>query len=183
MLKMIAAAAVFGSLAAGSALAATEVRNTLEALDACSAETDAAKRLACYDGAGPRIRAALSKASEEDQFTLFGLFDSSDIDGSSEPTRPEDFGKSASEMSRVVEQTGGAITEISVAVTDYATNASGAGVFVLANGQVWKVTEARDISMPKNVSNVKVNIRKGAMGAYYLRRDSQNKSVKVVRVK
>jgi hypothetical protein len=182
MMKMIAVAAVFGALAAGAA-GATEVRSTLEMLDACAAEQDGAKRLACYDSAGPRIRAALNKATEDDQFTLFGLFDSNDMDGTGEPTRPEDFGKSASEVSQVVNQEGGVITEISVGLSDYATNASGNGVFVLQNGQVWRVNEARDISLPRDVSSVKVNIRKGSMGAYYLRREGQNKSVKVVRVK
>lgn len=183
MLKMIAAAAVFGSLAAGSALAATEVRNTLEALDACAAEPDSAKRLACYDASQPRIRAALNKATEEDQFTLFGLFDGGGSSSVGEPTRPEDFGKPASEMSTVVEEQGGAITEISVALADYATNVNGDGVFVLANGQVWRAKEAKTISFPKDLANVKVSIRKGSMGSYLLRRDGQNKSVAVTRVK
>ena len=177
-----AAVAVIAVIAAGAA-SATEVRSTLELLDACAAEADSAKRLACYDNAGPRIRAALNKATEEDQFTLFGLFDGGDGGGADEPTRPEDFGKSASELSQVVQQDGGVITEISVALTDYAVNGAGNGVFVLENGQVWKVTEAKALQLPSDVSNVKVNIRKGAMGSYYLRREGQNKSVKVTRVK
>lgn len=182
MFRSFAAAAAFAVITTGAA-AATEVRTTLEALDACAAEADPAKRLACYDAAGPRIRAALNKATQEDQFTLFGLFDSNDMTGAGEPTRPEDFGKSASEMSEVIEQNAGVITEISVGLTDYAVNGLGNGVFVLENGQVWKVTEAKSIRMPKDVSKVKVNIRKGSMGAYYLRREDQNKSVKVERVK
>lgn len=182
MYRMIAATAAIAILSAGAASAA-QVRQTLEQLDACSAETDAARRLACYDAAGPRIRAALSKATEEDQFTLFGLFSSSDMAGTNEATRPEDFGRSASEMSQVVQQEGGVITEISVAVSDYATNANGNGVFVLENGQVWRAEEARAIQLPRNLANVKVNIRKGAMGAYYLRREGQNKSVRVTRVR
>ncbi len=182
MYRLIAAAAAVAALTTGPANA-SQVRNTLELLDACAAEQDSARRLACYDAAGPRVRAALNKATEEDQFTLFGLFSSSDMSGANEPTRPEDFGKSAAEMSQVVQQEGGVITEISVGVADYATNASGNGVFVLENGQVWRATEARAIQMPRNLSNVKVNIRKGAMGAYYLRREGQNKSVTVVRVR
>lgn len=183
MFKKIAAAAVFGALAA-SAAGATEVRSTLEALDACSAEQDAAKRLACYDAAQPRIRAALNKATEEDQFTLFGLFDGGDSSaGSGEATRPEDFGKPASEMSTVVAEAGGAITEIAVAVTDYAINANGDAVIVLANGQVWRSKEAKVLAFPKDLSNVKVNIRKGTMGSYLLRREGQNKSIPVKRVK
>ncbi len=182
MFRSFAAAAAFAVIAIGAA-SATEVRTTLEQLDACAAEPDSTKRLACYDAAGPRIRAALNKASEEDQFTLFGLFEANDMTGTGEPTRPEDFGKTAAEMSEVVEQNAGVITEISVGLTDYAVNGVGDGVFVLQNGQVWKVTEAKSINMPRDVSKVKVNIRKGAMGAYYLRREDQNKSVKVVRVK
>lgn len=172
------------ALAAGAAQA-NQVRDTLEDVNKCTSVADAAQRLACYDAAAPKVRASLNVATEEDRVTLFGwdLFGSGDSDTSGEPTRPEDFGKKNIPEAVVTEETGGVITEITVALADVGRNGSGYDVYVLENGQVWRQKEAKDMQLPRNVQGVKVKIREGSMGAFYLSRDGQNRSVPVERVK
>ncbi|MFT3809617.1 MAG: hypothetical protein QM698_06835 [Micropepsaceae bacterium] len=179
MMKAVIGTALMTCLLAGSAWAAsTEVRKTLEAVNACSAEPDPAKRLACYDGAGPRVRSALNIATEEDQFSLFGLFES----GSSstrEATRPEDFGNRVPEDGVQVVESGGVITEITVSLADVAKNGAGKDVYVLDNGQVWRAKEAQGLRLPSDSKGIKVNIRQGMMGAYFIKREGSNKSIPV----
>lgn len=182
--KMALAGLTFAALAGGAALAAsTEVRSTLEAVNACSSEPDAAKRLACYDAAGPRVRSALNVATEEDQFSLFGLFESDGSSTSREATRPEDFGNRLPEDGVQVVESGGVITEITLALADVAKNGAGKDVFVLENGQVWRAKERQSLRLPTDPKGVKVNIRQGMMGAYYISREGTNKSIPVERVK
>lgn len=182
--KNIAVIALIAAGAAGAALAAsTEVRNTLEAVNACSTETDPAKRLACYDAAGPRVRSALNVATEEDQFSLFGLFESDGSSTSREATRPEDFGNRVPEDGVQVVESGGVITEITIALVDVAKNGAGKDVYVLENGQVWRAKERQSLRLPSEAKGIKVNIRQGMMGAYYITRDGTNKSIAVERVK
>jgi hypothetical protein len=183
---MIRIAALGLALTAGVGLAqASELQRTLEGIKACAAITESAQRLACYDGAAPKVRAALDVATEEDQLTLFGLDlfgGSGGAAGSGEATRPEDFGKQDLPATEVV-QKGGVISEITVALADIARNGSGYDVYVLENGQVWRQKEPGNLALPKSVSGIKVNIRQGMMGAYYLNRDGSNRSVAVERVK
>ena len=179
---------VFGlALAAASAglAQANQVRDTLEDVNKCTTIADAAQRLACYDAAAPKVRASLNVATEEDRVTLFGLdlFGSGDSDTSGEATRPEDFGKKDIPETVVTEETGGVITEITVALADVGRNGSGYDVYVLDNGQVWRQKEAKDLQLPRKVQGIRVKIREGAMGAFYLSREGLNRSVPVERVK
>lgn len=185
MFWKIAAGSLIAVCAAGAALAAsTEVRNTLETVNACTAETDPAKRLACYDAAAPRVRSALNVATEEDQFSLFGLFESDGSGTTREATRPEDFGNRVAEDDGVaVKESGGVITEITVALADVAKNNAGKEVFVLENGQVWRAKERQSLRIPGEAKGVKVSIRQGMMGAYFITREGTNKSIPVERVK
>ena len=184
MMKSLAAGAFLAVCASGAALAASsEVRNTLEAVNACTAETDPAKRLACYDAAGPRVRAALNVATEEDQFSLFGLFESDGSSTTREATRPEDFGNRLPADDVQVVESGGVITEITVALADVAKNGAGKDVYVLENGQVWRAKETAGLRLPNDAKGLKVNIRQGMMGAYFIKREGSNKSIPVERVK
>lgn len=174
------------AVAGFGAAQASEVGDTLETVAKCAAITDGAQRLACYDGAAPRVRAALSVATEEDNITLFGLniFGGGDgAAGSGEATRPEDFGKQDLPAPIETVETGGIVTEITAALADAGTSKSGREIYVLENGQVWRQKEAADLKLPKNAAGVKVKIRQGALGSYYISRDGQNRSVPVERVK
>lgn len=184
MSSKYAAALILGALASGTALAAsTEVRNTLQSVNDCTAETDPAKRLACYDAAAPRVRSALNVATEEDQFSLFGLFESSGSSTSREATRPEDFGVRVAQDGTQVKESGGVISEITIGLADVAKNNAGKDVFVLENGQVWRAKEAKSLRIPGDGKGVKVTIRQGMMGAYFIKREGANASIPVERVK
>ena len=178
---------VLGVAGAFAGLAqANQVRETLESVNTCTTIADAAQRLACYDAQAPKVRASLDVATEEDRVTLFGL----DLFGSGgggpasgDATRPEDFGKRDLPPPVVTEETGGIITEITVALADVGRNGSGYDVYVLDNGQVWRQKEAKDLQLPKKVTGMKVKIRQGSLGSYYLSRDGLNRAVPVERVK
>lgn len=166
---------------------ASATRATLEELNACAAIADGAQRLACYDAAAPKLRATLNAATDEDRVTLFGLdlFGGGEGVASSrgEATRPEDFGKRGAAPETQVVESGGVITEITLPLVDVSRNGAGYDVFVLENGQVWRQKERSTLTLPRNVTGVKVTIRQGMLGAYYLKREGQNKSVPVERMK
>lgn len=181
--KIVAGLALAAAVA-GPAQAQTAVRQTLEEVNNCAAVPDAQARLACYDGAIPKVRSALNVATQEDQFSLFGLdIFSGGSDGvTNEATRPEDFGREDLPSIEVA-TTDGVISEITAPLAEIARNSTGYDVYVLDNGQVWRAQEVSKISLPRNPTGIKVRIRTGAMGAYYLSRDGQNRSVRVERVR
>lgn len=161
---------------------ATETRDTLEALAKCGAIENPQERLVCYDGVMPRVRAAIDQATEDDKITLFGweIFGG---DGSSdEPTRPEDFGNPNPPAADVKEE-GGVITEITFNVTDLAERSDGMIVLVLENGQVWRTMESTSIYFRDPRDGLRVRIRSGMAGAFYLNIEGQNRSVQVERIK
>jgi hypothetical protein len=165
---------------------ASDVSDTLEAINTCSAIADGAQRLACYDAAAPKVRAALNVQTKDDEVTLFGLtlFGGGDgAAGSGEATKPEDFGKQDLPPPIETVQEGGVITEITVALADAGLSKAGREIYVLENGQVWRQKEAVDLKLPRNAAGVRVKIRQGALGAYYLSKDGYNKSVPVERIK
>lgn len=165
----------------GWALAGT-VDQTLSEVSACAAISDNAQRLACYDKAAPKVRAALNVATEEDQADLFGLDIFGSDGGTREATRPEDFGKTSLPPAEAPVQEA-AITEITAGLTEVARNGSGYDVYVLDNGQVWRQTESTGLALPRNTAGLKVTIKEGLLGSYILNRTGSNKSVKVKRVR
>lgn len=171
--------------ACATTAAASDVSDTLEAINTCSAITDSAQRLACYDAAVPRVRAALNVQTRDDEVTLFGLniFGGDGIGSSGEATKPEDFGKSDLPPPVETVQEGGVITEITVALADAGLSKAGREIYVLENGQVWRQKETVDLKLPRNPAGTKVKIRQGALGAYYLSKEGTNRSVPVERIK
>lgn len=180
----IALALTFAAVALVPARA-SDVSDTLEAINTCSAITDSAQRLACYDAAVPRVRAALNVQTKDDEVTLFGLKlfgDDGGAGGSNEATRPEDFGKS--DIPKVeTTQEGGVITEITVALFDAGLSKAGREIYVLENGQVWRQKESIDLKLPRNPKGVRVKIREGSLGSFYISKEGTNRSVPVERIK
>lgn len=179
--KMLAGFCVAVALA--DAASASGIQRTLQDVNACAGISDSGQRLACYDGQAPKIRAALDVATEEDKFTLFGL----DVFGSGsgstgDATTPEEFGMRVPPKEDIVES-GGVITEITAGLTEVAQNGMGHNVFVLDNGQVWRGKEGKDLKLPKNVAGLRVRVRQGSLGSYYLSREGQNRSVPVERLR
>lgn len=183
MLGKILSGLALGAALVMPSLADNAVRTTLEELAGCAGVKESAARLACYDKAAPKIRASLDVATEEDKTTLFGLDLFGSGSGSSgDATRPEDFGKKDLPPTETVES-GGVVTEITAPLAEHARNPDGYDVFVLDNGQVWRAKDVSNLAIPKDLTGVKVHIRTGAMGAYYLARDGNKKSVRVERVR
>lgn len=177
-LSALAAAALLGGLAGAS-----EVRATLEDLNACGGIAEPGQRLACYDAMAPKVRATLDVATDEDRVTLFGLDLFGPGGGGGEATRPEDFGKRDIPAPVETVENAGIVTEITVPLAEVARNGSGYDVYVLENGQVWRQKEMTDLRLPHKVEGLKVRIRQGALGSYFLSRDGQNRSVAVERVR
>jgi len=178
-------AAILLAAAGIGTAAASDVSDTLDDIAKCSAIADNAKRLACYDAAAPKVRAALNVETKEDGVTLFGLniFGGEDAASSGEATRPEDFGKQDLPPPVETVQQGGVITEITIALADAGISKAGREIYVLENGQVWRQKEAADLKLPRKAAGVRVKIRQGALGAYYLSKEGTNKSVPVERIK
>lgn len=183
MSRKIVAGLALATALVSPVLADGAVRATLEELNACTTVADTQARLACYDRAAPKIHAALDVATEEDKTTLFGLDLFGGGTGSSgEATKPEDFGKKDLPATETTES-GGVITEITAPLVEHARNPDGYDVYVLDNGQVWRAKEPSAVQIPKDLTGIKVRIRTGAMGAYFLSRDGTKKSVPVTRVR
>jgi len=182
MLKPSLSALAAATLLCGLA-AASEVRDTLEEMNACGAIAEPAQRLACYDALAPKVRATLDVATDEDRVTLFGLDLFGPGGGSGEASRPEDFGKRDIPAPVETVESGGIVTEITMPLAEVARNGDGYDVYVLENGQVWRQKEMTDLHLPHNIEGVKVRIRQGSLGSYFLSRDGQNRSVAVERVR
>jgi hypothetical protein len=179
-----------------SAFAASSTRTALEDIQACASIEDAGQRLACYDGKMPKVRAALNQATEEDRVELFGLTLWEDGPSSKDATRPEEFGAdrlSAEQQAAIAAQGAPAgqtaavaadtIDEIASQIVEVGRNNAERLVFVLANGQVWRQSESKELGLPSNPSGMTVRISKGSLGAYFLTREGSNRRTAVVRIR
>lgn len=126
----------------------------------CRAIADAAARLACYDALplpGPEAKASPAAAPQPPARPPAEVF------GLEERVPPK-------EMLDQIE------TRVQGRFEGWTPNS----VFHLANGQVWQVADGStrfyDLDSPK------VQIRRGALGAFYLNLDGDNRTVRVRRV-
>ena len=129
----------------------------------CRAQTDTARRLACYDamplGAAPAAAAAAAPAPAASPEQSFGL--------SPAAQKP----KSADE-SRIRSTVAGRFDGWGPGST-----------ITLANGQVWRVTDGSEAVM-RPMQDPKVEISRGLLGAaYFLQVEGYNNSARVKRVK
>lgn len=150
------------TLSAGSALAQTPPpparAAALKALNDCRGLTDSAARLTCYDSAAAGLDAAERsgdvvvldreqvRAAKRDTFGLrlpsFDLFDRDDAQRSTEVDR------------------------ISSTVASAGQGARG-WIVTLANGQTWRQTDGRGLYRVR--PGDAVEIRRGALGSYFMR--------------
>lgn len=173
-------------------------REVLEDMALCSAMTDEAERLRCFDNVMPKVRAALGRAAEEgDAVSLFGLtlWEDSDGDGEAdaddgEPTRPEDFGienvpaenrPDAPEETEVADTRPEVITSITANIVETLTARDGSYVFVLDNGQIWRQTDADRVF--KSRRDTVAIIETGFLGSYRMHFEGKNQTFTVRRVK
>jgi hypothetical protein len=133
------------------------------ALKKCAAESDSARRLACFDAEMARL-AALPPAAPP-------------------PTPEEKFG-ARGDLRRDIEQQGRAgeapLRKLEATVAAIATRPGGGLVVTLDNGQVWQQLVAGEGFRLK--AGEKVTLEPGALGSYFLV-GSHGRSTKVKRIK
>lgn len=130
------------------------------ALLRCRGIAEAVARLACYDGlplTGTEAKAGQGAAAQ----------------GNVRPA-PEQFGLEA----MVAPPSG--LDEIESQIPGLFEGWQPNSRIRLANGQVWQVTDGS--SRAYEVNNPKVQIRRGALGAFYLNLEGDNRTVRVRRI-
>jgi hypothetical protein len=168
------------ALVAGPARA-DATRDALTEIAKCAEVADSSERLKCFDAAVPRAKSALAAPAEAPKKSLLEWFGFS---RSQKPvTKPEDFGKPASESGPGEEIT--EITGITATVLEFAKNPRGKSVFILDNGQVWRQLDAdgTEVRDPALDTKMKVTIETGALGSYNLTIEGRNAMIKVFRLK
>jgi hypothetical protein len=99
------------------------------------------------------------------------------------PLRERMFGRSSAESADALRETYGveeAPDQIRAEVTAAERRPDRTFEISLANGQVWRQTEATSFSVK---AGDKVRIKAGMMGAYYLRREGDGRTIRVKRVR
>jgi hypothetical protein len=143
------------ALACGSAFAQAQGSS----LQACRAITDAAARLACYDAlplpapGAPAAPAAAAAPAPAQDAKAFGF-----------------EAKTAQQNLQWVDST----------IEGKFDGWRPGDRIKLANGQVWKVVD--DSNAVMNLTDPKVQVRRGALGAFYLEFERSNRTARVKRV-
>jgi hypothetical protein len=172
--------------------------DVLEAMGKCAALADGKARLACYDAVAPRLKDALATPppslgrtpTAEEQKSWFG-FDISGLfgGGSTEPTKPEEFGKErtveAQQAREQAQATGQVIDSITANVTDVAFTPFGQFIVFLDNGQVWRQLQGDSdrAHFKSSARENRVTVSKGFIGSYNMTINDSDKLYKVTRVK
>lgn len=139
-----------------------------DAVYACASENDDMARLACYDDAVGRLKAAeeagevttISKAEvEEVQRDAFGF---------SLPSLPKlampRFGNSDSDDD-------GTIKSVTTAVTNVKKSKINGLTVTLENGQVWQQTDGRRVSYSKRKGVKEAEVKKASFGSFMMKLD------------
>lgn len=157
----------------------------VEDVIACRNISDDTARLACFDAAIPGLREELEEQNaelerERDQRSFFGIpsFDFSNIMGTDRETTPDEFGSGDMEQERAraegrvddLEDERGVIQSISANVVEWGRNPRGKYFVVLDNGHVWRQTDEGRVPLRNNREN-SVTIRRGRLGAFFLKVD------------
>ena len=183
-------------LALSSPACAGAREDALQAIGKCAGLGDAAARLACYDAAAPRVRAALATPlppgtpDAKDKSSWFG-FDFDSLFGTTpqKQTTPAQFGSERLPAPAAAPGAAPAVAEplesIESALTDYAYTPTGRFIIFLANGQVWRQIEGDTdrAYFKRNAADNKVIISRGMLGSYDLKIVGGRGGYKVHRVK
>ena len=171
--------------AAGPALAATDIS---AAVRACRAETDDARRLACYDRVTDGVRAAAPTAAATPK-------SAAPVAAAAAPSAPaaapvaaatsaeDNFGRErqvAAEEQKRQQDAARSLGELEASVTGIETRMDGLMTFTLDNGQVWRQNTPDSKFHLKEGDHVK--IQPGSLKSFILSGPSK-KSTRVTRVK
>ena len=163
---------VAGALSSQNGFAA----NSMPSLQQCRDMADATSRLACYD-ALPILPNAIKIKPTSDVATR----------PIANQTKPDESGAPATTGTLIANQFGledrlakNAETTISSQIVGNFEGWGPHSRITLANGQLWQVSD--DSSRSVYIKSLKVTIRRGAFGAFYLELDGTNYSPRVKRV-
>jgi len=173
--------------AAGPALAATDIS---AAVRACRAETDDARRLACYDRVTDGARAAAPTAAATPKSAAPVAAAAAPATAPAETAAPaaaataeENFGRErqvAAEEQKRQQDAARSLGELEASVTGIETRMDGLMTFTLDNGQVWRQNTPDSKFHLKEGDRVK--IQPGSLKSFILSGPSK-KSTRVTRVK
>lgn len=147
----------------------------------CREIEDAAERVACYDRVVDRISGRNASGSPENGAPRTPS-SGTPADGGGAP-QDELFGRSRVESERTLRQTFGIQAPpagIAVKVAALARAPDRTLVITLDNGQVWRQAELVRFALRAGDA---VEIESGALGAFYLRREGQGRTIRVKRVR
>jgi hypothetical protein len=170
--------AVAAVLCIGTATGAEDIG---AAVRACRAEADDAQRLACYDRAAGRAKAAESSASSQ---AAAAPAASAPVAGTAASAkREDDFGRErqlAYEEDQKREEATRAVGELQASISGIETRMDGLMTFTLDNGQVWR--QVRPDSRFSIKDGDAIRIQPGSLGSFILSGPTK-KSTRVTRVK
>jgi hypothetical protein len=172
-LKLAAIFALAGPAVASAQAPAADSAGAaqFEAVVACRAITDAAQRLACFDGAAAR----LAEAEKSGEIVVVSR-------AQAQAARRQAFGFSLPSLS-IFDRTGRPeeVDRVSGQVERAYQNANAKWVVVLEDGAVWEQIDNESVSRkPKPGS--KAEIRRAALGSFFMNLDGQ-RAVRARRVK
>jgi hypothetical protein len=161
---------------------------------ACAGLARDAERLACYDRAVEAVsaeaRAAASARAAEAQ--QLAAAEAAAAKAAADAAAAAARAKAAADVEARKAAFGGEqigkplvdpdeVTEVATTVTELLTNASGLGVFLLGNGQLWKQVDTTGLGRAK--SGDAVVLSKGSLGGYRLTFTKSNRWVAVKRLR
>ncbi len=187
---MVRFAAIFRfSLAAGLfGTAAVAFAQPAPALLACSAQVDAAERLACYDSV---VKAMSSEAraiaeKRDAQAAKLALA----AQAAEEAAKAEAAARAAAEQKdrfgrEGIRGLGGAdperVEQVEAKVSETLRDGYGKTVLILDNGQMWR--QADDFPLPTVRAGTDIVVKRGAMGSYRMVLGKMSRTIQVVRMR
>lgn len=130
-------------------------------LEKCRTEQDTSKRLTCYDEIIPQNDGSLTQKATELGHQVVSAEQTAD-----------NFGKENRQV------TNNHVDQIYATVSKVSSNARKQLIIELDNGQIW---QQRDSERYPLQTGEQIYIKRGALGAFYLGKDSINRTLRVVR--
>ncbi len=180
--------------------------SALNDIYSCAAIEDDDKRLACFDRAVKSVKSAeetgdlvaVDKSQVQTlqreafgfnlpslpKFRIPTLVRLQAAKNNISDTAPANIAEKPTGSSQVLEKTKtGEISKIMYTIAKIKKKANGKIVFYLENGQVWAQTNPKNIKIPRKIEGLKAEIKKAAMGTYFLRINGKGSAIRVQRTR
>jgi hypothetical protein len=161
------------TVAPAAAQTTTTENPTLQAVYACAAEGDDARRLACYDEAAGRLRAAVQSGEvvTVDRVQMENL--ERESFGFALPSLPRLFGVNVDAAPRPT------LEENEMELARVVQGGNGRAVFTMTNGQVWAQLGTDNARRAR--AGGKVTIRRAALGSFLMSVEAGGPAIRVRR--